>query len=168
MMADIRLANELMKEGKPGEALPLLLRILRREEEVGFVPSPYLRFSLAGAYDALGDPMKALDVLDEAVRLDPLMHPGYEERLDIADRIRRALTNGEFLESKVEDAYQALASRGLADGQCHLAMARRAARQGRWPDVLRFADLVLAVAPKHEEGLGLRNTATRRMGYGLA
>src|SRR5262245_9257775 len=74
--ADLRSANELIKQGKPGEALQLLRSV---QDKDGNAQSPEYHYLMGIAASDAGDADAALTSLFEAVRLRPDFPQAYAE-----------------------------------------------------------------------------------------
>jgi predicted Zn-dependent protease len=123
--ANLILAGAMRRQGRPGEALPLVSEVVRRRPQLGRA-----RLELGLCRAALGQGREALADLDEAVRLNPASAEAWQALADLAvaqadaereARARAALARIEFRDPRIAGWAEAIAMGRHADAEPGLA-----------------------------------------------
>ena len=152
LLSELDRARDLFNEHEHAQALEVYRAAQEELKRLG-ATSAFVLWNMAIAADNMGDLPVALDLVVQAVMLDPLAIPFRNSFDIIARRIRDALAAPE---RKVDDPatprlYELLTRVGGADVPAHVAMARFCAATGDLPRARAIAAATTLLHPMERE-----------------
>lgn len=158
-------AEELLGRSGAQSAAAVLQEIDHRSESLG-IDSGHVRWLEAVASERQGDGLRALRLVTQALRRDPV-NPAYLRlRASLVKSLRERLAGAEqhARDPSIPELWSVLATSGDATAPCHVALASHHAATGSVEKALSIVRAVLLLYPGSAEAAELEAQLTHAAG----